>query len=111
MAWDFETDPDDQATLDWADSFVREEVEPLDLLWGGLEFTPPDARLRAVIDPLKDEVRREQAMQQLQRTDKPIKQVALAVGFRNEKSFSRAFRAWTGESPGAFRQRFGASDE
>lgn len=63
------------------------------------------------LQALKDEVRREQAMQQLQRTGKPIKQIALAVGFRNEKSFSRAFREWTGESPGAFRQRFGTNDE
>ena len=28
MAWDFETDPEYQAQLDWADRFVREEVEP-----------------------------------------------------------------------------------
>jgi acyl-CoA dehydrogenase len=27
--WDFETDPDYQRDLDWADEFVREEVEPL----------------------------------------------------------------------------------
>ncbi|HMJ76149.1 MAG TPA: acyl-CoA dehydrogenase family protein [Iamia sp.] len=59
MPWDFETEPEFQAKLDWADRFVRDEVEPLDLLWGGLEFTPPDARLRKVIDPLKDEVRRQ----------------------------------------------------
>ena len=31
MAWDFETDPEFQEKLDWADEFVREEVEPLDL--------------------------------------------------------------------------------
>ena len=31
MAWDFETDPEFQEKLDWADTFVREEVEPLDL--------------------------------------------------------------------------------
>lgn len=62
------------------------------------------------LQALKDEVRREQALQQLQRTAKPIKQVALAVGFRNEKSFSRAFRGWTGESPGAFRQRFAPAE-
>ena len=30
MAWDFETDPDFQAKLDWAEIFVRDEVEPLD---------------------------------------------------------------------------------
>jgi len=59
MAWDFETEPEYQAKLNWADAFVREAVEPLDLLWGGLEFTPPDDRLREIIDPLKEEVRRQ----------------------------------------------------
>lgn len=29
--WDFETDPDYQKVLDWADEFVRDEIEPLDL--------------------------------------------------------------------------------
>jgi AraC-like DNA-binding protein len=57
------------------------------------------------LQSLKDEVRFQQAAQQLRRTDRPIKQIALAVGFRNEKSFSRAFRAWSGATPGAFRQR------
>ena len=32
MAWDFETEPEFQAQLDWMDDFVREEVEPLDRL-------------------------------------------------------------------------------
>src|SRR6266576_2988365 len=59
MAWDFETDPEYQAQLDWADAFVREEVEPLDLVFSGLVFTPPDDRLRKIIDPLKEEVRRQ----------------------------------------------------
>jgi acyl-CoA dehydrogenase len=58
MAWDFETEPEYQAQLDWADAFVREEVEPLDLLWDGLQFVPPDDNLRRVIDPLKEEVRK-----------------------------------------------------
>jgi acyl-CoA dehydrogenase len=40
VAWDFETDPDFQQKLDWADAFVTEKVEPLDLVWPGLEFTP-----------------------------------------------------------------------
>lgn len=59
MAWDFETDPEFQQKLDWADEFVREEVEPLDLVWPGLEFTPLDATRRKVVDPLKEEVRRQ----------------------------------------------------
>lgn len=52
---------------------------------------------------LKDEVRRDLATQQLLRTAKPVKQIALAVGFTNEKSFSRAFKGWTGQAPAEFR--------
>jgi acyl-CoA dehydrogenase len=57
MAWDFETEPEFQAKLDWADAFVRDEVEPLDLVWPGLEFTPLSDSLRQVVDPLKQQVR------------------------------------------------------
>ncbi|MFT3720201.1 AraC family transcriptional regulator [Pseudorhodoferax sp.] len=52
---------------------------------------------------LKDQVRHEQAAELLRRTRRSIQQIALAVGFRNEKSFARAFRQWTGMAPGAFR--------
>ncbi|MGA2520044.1 MAG: acyl-CoA dehydrogenase family protein [Acidimicrobiales bacterium] len=57
MPWDFSTEPDFQAKLDWTDAFVREEVEPLDLLWGDRTFHPLDDGLRAVVDPLKKQVR------------------------------------------------------
>jgi acyl-CoA dehydrogenase len=58
MAWDFRTDPEYQEQLDWVDTFVREEVEPLDLVFPDLQFVPLDERRRRAIDPLKDEVRR-----------------------------------------------------
>lgn len=58
----------------------------------------------ASLQQLKDEVRLERAKDLLWRTDKPVKQVAAAVGFRNEKSFARAFRQWVGTTPAAFRQ-------
>ncbi|MCM5678508.1 AraC family transcriptional regulator [Schlegelella sp. S2-27] len=61
------------------------------------------------LQALKDEVRREQAIDQLRRTARPIKQIALAAGFSNEKSFSRAFKAWTGLSPTAFRAQTDAA--
>jgi len=59
MAWDFETDPQYQEKLDWADAFVRREVEPLDLVWGGLEFTALDEARRKVVEPLKEQVRQQ----------------------------------------------------
>lgn len=57
------------------------------------------------LQALKDAVRRERAIEQLSRTRHPIKQIALSIGFSSEKTFARAFRQWTGESPGEYRQR------
>ena len=54
---------------------------------------------------LKDEVRRERALALLLRTRRPVKAIARAVGFDNEKSFARAFKQWTGRAPSAFRRR------
>jgi AraC-like DNA-binding protein len=61
----------------------------------------------ASLQALKDEVRKTRALELLLRTARPIKQVAQAAGFSNEKSFMRAFRIWTGTSPAEFR-RLGA---
>jgi AraC-like DNA-binding protein len=58
----------------------------------------------ASLQQLKDEVRAERAKDLLYRSDRPVKQVAAATGFRNEKSFTRAFRQWTGVSPSEFRR-------
>jgi AraC-like DNA-binding protein len=61
----------------------------------------------ASLQALKDEIRREVAIEQLERTNRPIKQIAREVGFDNEKSFMRAFRHWTGRSAAAFRRDVG----
>jgi AraC-like DNA-binding protein len=58
----------------------------------------------ATLQALKDEVRRERASELLLRTNRPVKQVAEAAGFLNEKSFIRAFKGWTGLAPGEFRR-------
>jgi acyl-CoA dehydrogenase len=57
MAWDFTTDPEFAEKLEWMDAFVRDEVEPLDLVWGDKTFHPLDDKLRKVVDPLKQQVR------------------------------------------------------
>ncbi len=56
MAWDFETDPEYQQLLDWADQFVRNEVEPLDLVLGN-PYDKSDQRAMAVARPLQQQVR------------------------------------------------------
>lgn len=55
---------------------------------------------------LKEEAKLELAKQELMRGRTPIKRIAEIAGFRNEKSFSRAFRSWTGASPREFRERY-----
>ena len=57
MAWDFETDDAYQAQLDWVDRFVREEIEPLDLVLGH-PANVTDPRRNALVRPLQQEVRR-----------------------------------------------------
>lgn len=57
MAWNFETDPEFQQKLDWVAEFVREEVEPLDLVWPYDNYKPLDDEHRRVVDPLKERVR------------------------------------------------------
>jgi acyl-CoA dehydrogenase len=56
MAWDFETDPGYQTMLDWADGFVRDEVEPLDLVLGN-PYDKSNPRVIELIKPLQQTVR------------------------------------------------------
>ncbi|MBC3192753.1 acyl-CoA dehydrogenase family protein [Pseudonocardia sp. C8] len=54
--WDFETEPDYQAKLDWVDAFVRDEVEPLDLVLGD-PYDKTDETARRLVRPLQQQVR------------------------------------------------------
>lgn len=59
----------------------------------------------ASLQQLKDDTRRDQAIELLDRSRKPVKQISALLGFASEKSFSRAFRTWTGMPPQAWRDR------
>ncbi|MFN6936291.1 MAG: acyl-CoA dehydrogenase family protein, partial [Tsuneonella sp.] len=58
MAWDFETDPEFQAKLDWMESFIAEKVEPLGYL-GIHPYDVKNERRNALVRPLQEEVKRE----------------------------------------------------
>lgn len=60
MAWDFEVDAEFQTALDWMDTFVREKIEPLDLLFHGVShatFDRENKLVRKLIKPLQEEVK------------------------------------------------------
>ena len=54
---------------------------------------------------IKDDWRRDQAMLALRQTGLSIQEVALRVGFREATVFIKAFRQWTGMTPGEYRTR------
>ncbi len=52
---------------------------------------------------VKDDFRRDRALQLLSESDTPIKLISGQLGFDSVASFCRAFRRWTGDTPKAFR--------
>jgi AraC-like DNA-binding protein len=54
---------------------------------------------------LKDELRRDVAVQRLTDTHDTIAAIASDIGFDDPSAFHRAFRHWTGSTPGIYRRR------
>ena len=57
--WEFQTDPDFQEKLDWVNTFVREECEPLDVLFQhlGQPYNTENKAARALLVPLQERVK------------------------------------------------------
>lgn len=56
MAWDFETEPEFQAELDWIERFVEEEIQPVDRLIGN-PLAMQDPLRNKLIKPLQARVK------------------------------------------------------
>jgi acyl-CoA dehydrogenase len=61
MAWDFQTEPEFQQKLDWMERFVREEIEPIDVLFpgGAAPYDVGNPVTRQLVAPLQAEVKRQ----------------------------------------------------
>ena len=58
MTWSFETDPDFQESLDWIDTFTKEEIEPLDLVFREPgDPWDPNSPAAAAMAPLREIVK------------------------------------------------------
>ncbi|MNL65735.1 HTH-type transcriptional regulator VirS [compost metagenome] len=53
---------------------------------------------------LKDDLRRDMAIDLLSRGDMTVTDVAAETGFQETSAFHRAFKKWTGVNPGAYRR-------
>ena len=54
---------------------------------------------------IKDEVRQAMAFECLRDSDLSVAEIAEQTGFQEPSAFHRAFKKWTGESPGSYRLR------
>ena len=59
MGWDFETEPEFQKKLDWMETFVREEIFPLETLAEHWRSDEGRAQFKRITDPMKDEVKKQ----------------------------------------------------
>ena len=85
------------------------EMPDFDTLAGQLNMTTATMRRRlhdegASYQGIKDQLRRDLAIDYLSHSARSVMDIALELGFSERSAFHRAFRKWTGASPGEFRR-------
>src|SRR5271168_4326432 len=88
---------------------LPKEVPDFEDLAGELNMTPATIRRRlheegATYQSIKDQLRRDLAISYLSDSTRSVMDIALELGFSERSAFHRAFRKWTGASPGEFRR-------
>jgi AraC-like DNA-binding protein len=89
------------------------EVPDFETLAAELNMTTATLRRRlheegASYQGIKDQLRRDLAIGYLSHSGRSVMDIALELGFSERSAFHRAFRKWTGASPGEFRRGLGA---
>ncbi|WP_326541827.1 AraC family transcriptional regulator [Pseudorhodoferax sp.] len=74
-----------------------------------LAMTPQTLRRRLLLEgqgfqAIKDDLRRDMAIEYLSRPDLTVLDISALVGFSEPSTFQRAFKGWTGVAPGEYRQ-------
>lgn len=85
------------------------EVPDFETLAAQLNMTTATMRRRlheegASYQEIKDQLRRDLAIGYLSHSERSVMDIALRLGFSERSAFHRAFRKWTGASPGEFRR-------
>jgi len=89
--------------------FLPGEVPDFEGLAEQLNMTPATMRRRLhdegeSYQSIKDHLRRDLAIIYLSQSSRSVMDIALELGFSERSAFHRAFRKWTGASPGEFRR-------
>lgn len=85
------------------------EWPEFDAIAQALNLTPSTLRRRLenegqTFQAIKDQIRRDIAIDRLCNTTKSVADIAAELGFSEASAFQRAFKKWAGASPGEYRQ-------
>jgi len=91
------------------------ELPSLEDVGDALAMTPQTLRRRLReedrgFQQIKDELRRDTAIEHLLHTSLPLLEIANRVGFSEASTFHRAFKQWTGVAPGEYRLAHGPGE-
>lgn len=94
---------------------LGEELPSLEEVGDALAVTPQTLRRRLReegrgFQQIKDELRRDAAIEFLTNTRLPLLDIANEVGFSEASTFHRAFKNWTGVAPGEYRHSHGHAE-
>ena len=89
------------------------ELPEFETLAAEINLTPVTLRRRlhdegTSYQNIKDQLRRDLAISYLSHSERSAMDIGLELGFSERSAFHRAFKKWTGASPGEFRRRMGA---
>lgn len=89
--------------------YLSGELPSLEQVSDALAMTPQTLRRRLRDEgqgyqAIKDNLRRDTAIEYLSRPELTLADIAGRLGFSEASTFHRAFKGWTGLSPGAYRQ-------
>jgi AraC-like DNA-binding protein len=89
--------------------FLPGAVPDFERLADDMNMTPATLRRRLneegeSYQSIKDQLRRDLAISHLSHSSRSVVDIALELGFSEPSAFHRAFRKWTGASPGQFRR-------
>jgi AraC-like DNA-binding protein len=86
------------------------EAKPLAAVASALHLSPRTLHRRleeegSSFQAIKDALRRDLAINRLAKTQQPLAQIAVDLGFADASAFYRAFVSWTGMAPAHYRRR------
>ncbi|CBL46170.1 Transcriptional regulator, AraC family [gamma proteobacterium HdN1] len=85
--------------------FPKLDVVAEKCFMSGRTFKRRLQQLGTSFQEILDDIRKDQAIDYLRHTNKPIDEIAALLGYNDPSNFGRAFKRWTGKTPSQYRHQ------